>query len=831
MEGENMPTAPPRDYEIDGGYDDDGENMFAGVDELPIFASEENKELDREIKRKESGVEKCEDDLRENKERVGILSEHLNNVKQELVHTQALVDAKMKEIHTEDHLKQLAERELGRYQQEIEKIRAEESDTQDKLNTVQNGIFKGNEKMDQFKMQMDFNQEELEQWALAAKQKDEDNMALQKYTRADESKIKDLNLQIEKLTVMTSDKNSELENEITETQAKQIELDKTAEAFRAMHHERQQLVRQWQESIEAMKRRDEEIQIASENFQEAKQVFQEKKESLEENKHILKRQEADNSELQSAISLIERQLTQKRESHRNAQAKLQQFKDEVEVLKAELRSAANDLYRKREANTNLAADLEEKKIRLEDARKVYQAIKRRLEKEGGNKDKVEASAKMAEEDLNEKETSLKKADQTMAGLKDMMYKHSQELFNLRQQEANLIAEISGAQAASRNLATKIHQLDQSSLRQQELIYNAEFQIQQLERKVARASGERTGDEKAKLEKIIAELQKELDNAKSQQQMLSTQIRKLGDELRAQKRAFDTSVKNAMEYETKIAELELENNSALRSLKALMTEKEEGMVQHDVMRLEVKKLRDTLNSRADEVFTLENRKFQLQMSMEERKREISVHKDIQRAQLKAVEEEKHRVSMELQERTMKVDKLKNKYETLVKLSSVGSEGDGDRSQAFYVIEAAMKREELQREGDELDAKIRKCEREIRALEQTLKHLTARNTNFRQSFQRADMGGDDAKNLKRLEEAVKQKKDELFKRKKELQHMQTDYEDDQRRLEKLSAQTSELQEYNKHLESAHGQVIWNYVEKGLGVGWKYVWNVMCLTPRSY
>lgn len=229
-----------------------------------------------------------------------------------------------------------------------------------------------------------------------------------------------------------------------------------------------------------------------------------------------------------------------------------------------------------------------------------------------------------------------------------------------------------------------------------------------------------------------------------------------------------------------------------------------MVQHDVMRLEVKKLRDTLNSRADEVFTLENRKFQLQMSMEERKREISVHKDIQRAQLKAVEEEKHRVSMELQERTMKVDKLKNKYETLVKLSSVGSEGDGDRSQAFYVIEAAMKREELQREGDELDAKIRKCEREIRALEQTLKHLTARNTNFRQSFQRADMGGDDAKNLKRLEEAVKQKKDELFKRKKELQHMQTDYEDDQRRLEKLSAQTSELQEYNKHLESAHGQV---------------------------
>lgn len=36
---------------------------------------------------------------------------------------------------------------------------------------------------------MNWNQEELEQWALAAKQKEEDNQALQKFTRADEAKV------------------------------------------------------------------------------------------------------------------------------------------------------------------------------------------------------------------------------------------------------------------------------------------------------------------------------------------------------------------------------------------------------------------------------------------------------------------------------------------------------------------------------------------------------------------------------------------------------------------------------------------------------------------
>lgn len=71
------------------------------------------------------------------------------------------------------------------------------------MNDVQNQIFKGNEKMDDFKISMNFNQEELEQWALAAKQKEEDNLALEKYKRADDIKIKELNLEIEKLTVLT----------------------------------------------------------------------------------------------------------------------------------------------------------------------------------------------------------------------------------------------------------------------------------------------------------------------------------------------------------------------------------------------------------------------------------------------------------------------------------------------------------------------------------------------------------------------------------------------------------------------------------------------------
>ena len=44
----------------------------------------------------------------------------------------------------------------------------------------------------------------------------------------------------------------------------------------------------------------------------------------------------------------------------------------------------------------------------------------------------------------------------------------------------------------------------------------------------------------------------------------------------------------------------------------------------------------------------------------------------------------------------------------------------------MIQAAQKREELQRQGDELDQEIRRREREMRALEATLRHVNVRNT---------------------------------------------------------------------------------------------------------
>jgi len=48
--------------------------------------------------------------------------------------------------------------------------------------------------------------------------------------------------------------------------------------------------------------------------------------------------------------------------------------------------------------------------------------------------------------------------------------------------------------------------------------------------------------------------------------------------------------------------------------------------------------------------------------------------------------------------------------------------------------------LQRTGDELDAKIRKAEKEIRALENTLRLMNDRNETYRKSLNKAESSGE-------------------------------------------------------------------------------------------
>jgi hypothetical protein len=193
--------------------------------------------------------------------------------------------------------------------------------------------------------------------------------------------------------------------------------------------------------------------------------------------------------------------------------------------------------------------------------------------------------------------------------------------------------------------------------------------------------------------------------------------------------------------TNINELHLQNDSSQRVLRGIAQKHEEVLVTENFVRLDVKRLQDLLYVRADEVYGLENRKIQLKLSMEERKHEILVHKDVLKVHLRTAEEERHQRAKELAQRLTKVllkslysefvqiEKLKRKYQSIMLQLSAGEDSqEEEKSQTYYIIKAAQEKEELRKQSEVLMLEIDKTSRDIQGLENSLTAFNALNQKY-------------------------------------------------------------------------------------------------------
>ena len=790
---------PKRDEVGDEGSDSEEEEEENDFGELHVWANDENRALHHSVTKLQQKREALTKKLDANEKRVAVLEQHLKQVQQEAKNTERLNVAKEEELKSENHLRSLAERQIGSLEQQLKGYRTKGESLADDLNTVQSDIFAAHELIGKLQLDHQFNSEGFERWQHAVNQKAEDAEALEKYTRADEALIKELLRKQEELTLEMNEAKRLVDNEVTETQAKQIELEKLGEQFRKMHAERSQLVRQWQESLDTMAGRDDEIQRAGIEYGNVMQENADKEQQRIQHADRLEMQRKDNKEKAAKIAIKARQLEQIRAKNADMKKKKADLEADMRILKSELQKAAEALEQRQVSNTNTNQLVKEKIARLDAARDRLQEVKMRLEKFKDASDNVEAVAKVHEDIVKQEEQNLEKQHKNLDLLKEKMFKITQELFKLRKAESNLTAEISGAQAASRNLNDRIQRLDAKALRQQEHVYMAEFEIQQLERKVARASGVRSDEEKKAMTAQIEVLKVNLEAVQAENKMLAGQRNKLENELKKSERLIVSLSADHKRINADITELTLRNSQAEKEMGVLLGELEDRMITFDTAKLEVKKLKERLSSKADEVFGLENREFQLRMSMDERRREVAVHIDVQKAEIKQAEDERHQMAVSHNEQKQRLAAIRAKFDAIAAAPAVDENGQ-PVTQAYYVIKAVQRKEELQRKGDILDAKIRTAEKETRALEKTLRHLTAKNEQFRKGFHAVEGTSDMMFQYKSLEEQAKSATENLFSKRKQLHRVQHDIEDLQERLSAIQGQHRQALSRREQLANA-------------------------------
>lgn len=737
---------------------------------MPV-ANTENKALEDKVQDKQKKIVSFTNELEEIEDRVHAMSEHLKNVRQELTHTQGLVGARKKEIETEDHLLKIAEREEGRLKQEIQKLSKEVEELKEKKNMFENNIFKQTQKLEEMKSQMNWDQQALEAWLEESARKDEDSMAIQKYTRHDESKIKELSLRMERLTEENNGKRKVLDHETTQTLTAQIELDKTAEDFRKAHQERQEIIQQWENTLEQMQRRDKEMDLLAAQLARVKGEVRKRDEAIKEKQQFLENELENNREQEKKISVAERIAAKTRIDLQEAETMRIQFSDELDALKRTVDRTATDLEVTRSQVSQLKKDVGDKTVKLQQAKELRETLIEKLKIATESTLSAEERAARMDEMLQEEEKRQHAIDAELKHLRDLQFRKTEELHTCKVTERNTEAEIQGSQAAIKNLNSKVNKLDTDSLKQQEIIYNQDFAVQQLERRINRLKGERSNEEKVALEQKIKELTDDLDQKQNTHTLLTLQLKRLQDDIRRVRRELEKSGAEKGDLTSKIEELNLYNDSSERELKNIIHSKQDMMVDQNILKLELKRIRENLNDRSDDVLSQEKRRLQLETAMKERRQEITIHKDMLQAQYKAADEERQQISAELHERISKIDKLRKRYEILM-ISMAPPEGEEERSQAYYVIKAAQEKEELQREGDDLDARIRKAEQEIRALENTLKLMNKRNETYRKSFNKVTETSDEMEEKQQLEEQMRAVMDKFKYKRRQIRELQED-----------------------------------------------------------
>ena len=724
------------DDELDGSTEEElyGSNKSS----LPDFANAANRALHEETKRLERLRDETENHAEAHNDRVRMMEDHLHEIEHEIRHTDGLMAAKKKEIDMDNHFLALMDRETSRYHEDIKGTVTSIRNSKHILKSIQTQIRSTSEETEKLKESLNWNQEELEQWASAASREEGDNIALQRYAKEDELKIKELCLSIEKLTKSLMEKRARLENETAQTKAYQGELERVSDGFKGQHEERKELIKQWQVTIAMMRARDEDIGQISSKYAAVEKNLEEEMKSVAKAREALALLDVDKIEVEKNFGATEREVLFERQEYLSIKKKREFVVEKLGAMKIEMEASVQCLQTEKRKQNVAQGELEQKKSQLHYFQERCNVIKHRLTEERGATLSHERTAVNVEKALKEHKQELKQKVQREQSLKDKAFKLSQNLSILRKAEASLSANIECAQNSSKNLSSKLRELEENNARAHEVLYNADLNLQKIERRLARGLGARSEEKKLSLDERIAELEQDLKLQKEKRKSNEEEWKNAKRELQRWNRREKERKHEQDTTQNKIIELELEVRTCEASLEATSRRREESLVINDSTRLDVRRLRDALHSLAEEVHVLETQKEKLKTTISDRKNSSREETDQKTRKMRLCEEERHKLAVQLTQRKLTVDRLKKRHAHLCSLlpKSRNDKGAPDnekgRSGACNLTEAAQKRDDLQREGDDLHRLVLRKESEIKAMIRTLNELNARNARLRKSL---------------------------------------------------------------------------------------------------
>ncbi|XP_047107145.1 coiled-coil domain-containing protein 39 isoform X1 [Schistocerca piceifrons] len=752
-------------------------------------ANEENKALEEEVEKKlkeKAKLSACSDELND---KINSLKKQVQTLNDAYNQNQALITANQRQLQTEDDLYRLAKAEDERLQLLMKDINKNLEDLEDRINSMQNDIVRNTDKLEKLKSNIKWDKESLTAWEEHVARKEEDNIMLSRYTFEDESKAKEMELKRQNLRMEVEEKKKMVIAAVNDVGSLEKSVERTAELFRKLHQERQELIDQWEASVRILHQRDHDISRVMEEMNLMRIEGREKLSLLEEQKNFFENEVSNNKELEHQISLVNQKLSIRRdESAKLAQA-LEDLMGECLIVRRTLSATGTQLDNQRSRNTQLCLEKESKQNRIDELRLVTSQLKKRLEKATDRTTTATEQAKSLEEMIEAEERALHAMERENTRARDVLFRVRYRINDLAQRKELQESEIKCVQSSKAQIHQQTQNLEKEAIRQEEILYGLDYEVQRLESRIARMKGKTDEESRAAEDEKLNEMHKILDEKTEKVTVLTAEVQRV-----------DKSVHGLTTEVTKhTAELErLQGRrrdaahlaeGGQRQLMVLKERSQERQLEVNMLQFRVSQAERALANEDNHVFSLERQQLELQRAMRDRQEEINMQQELLKIKKRVLEEEKSKLILEIQGRKLKTAQLQSKYE--IAMMSLGRAEEGEEvSIATIKLKAAQEKYELQEQGDELDAKIRKAEKEILAMENTLKLVNASNDTYKKSLSSIDTESPEYQEKRELEAQYYSAVDCLRRRQAEISEINKDIELMEQTLQELLRAEDEI-----------------------------------------
>ncbi|KAI4466333.1 coiled-coil domain-containing protein 39 [Holotrichia oblita] len=750
---------------------------------VPV-ANAENQALEAELERLTTQKVKAKAVFDSTNSRTEALAKHLKYVTQE---------AEQNQIDSENNKLKGSLSEFDRVNQEIRGILKDEETLTQRNELKKNDLAKSIVKLEKLKAETAWDEEALKAWEESLKKRDDDNEMIKKFAKSDERKINDLEAKRRNLQMEVVGKKDTVARMVAEiTNYEQI-LERTGKLFKNQELERTALVAKWQDAVKHLRQRDADIQrinrdiymteLAIENQGE---IVQEQKEFLANEKNHNKGTEEEINELNSVNSRIRKELN--------------------DLLQYILR-ITNELNALKRTTTVSAVHLDKERIKGKNMEKEIQNFTAKINKINADLDESRSklvhvnttmlsSAERAaaiEQLINEEQRRTNIINLDSEKIQGILYRNQVHLQELRNIMKNYETEISGCEVGTRMLEKRC-KIKLAELQvQKELIYSLDYRINEMEVQISTWEGQSKVDEETEaMNAKIAELEQILAEHTEVKNFLQGQVTRLEDEMRRLSIAISTDTKLIETLRSKLQDQILSFEGGVKQAAAAKLKSQEKQVEENVLRLKVSQLEKAITKENDNIYDLQKFRIELETALRERQIEINTHKDILTAQRKNLDEARGRLRADINLRKIRVEQFRKKHHIV--LMTLGKDEDGQPlSIAHFKLKNAQEKYMLQQEGDEIDNKIKKAEKEIIAMENTLKIINVSNATYKKNLACVD------------EEKIKEKLDELHDKQMEeaqkLGEIRGDYanlkKEEEPRDERLKRTCKQLRELKKRI----------------------------------